>query len=99
MYLYIVAVEVVASFINADKRIKGLQIGDHEIKVLNFADNTTIFLRDFTYLDRIQVILKLHEDASSSKTNFLKGQASAKCLLKYLKLTLATILNSSKWEQ
>ena len=49
MYLYIIAAEVVASFINADKRIKGLQIGDHEIKVLNFADNATIFLRDFTY--------------------------------------------------
>ena len=95
MYLYIIAVEVVASFINADKRIKGLQIGDHEIKVLNFADNTTIFLRDFTYLDRIQVILKLHEDASSSKTNFSKGQASAKFPLKYLKLFLVTLFSKT----
>ena len=46
--LYNVAVEVLANLINADKRIKGLQIGDHEIKTPNFTDNTTIFLRDIT---------------------------------------------------
>ena len=48
---YNIATEVLASFINADKRIKGIQIGDHEIKIVNFADNTTIFLRDITCLD------------------------------------------------
>ena len=46
--LYNVAVEVLANLINADKRIKGLQIGDHEIEIPNFTDNTTIFLRDIT---------------------------------------------------
>ena len=42
--LYNIAAEVLANFINADKRIKGIQTGDHEIKKVNFADNTTIFL-------------------------------------------------------
>ena len=65
MFLYIIAAEVLASFINANKRVKGIQIGDHEIKIVNLADSTTIFLRDINYLDRIQVILKLYEDASS----------------------------------
>ena len=51
-------------------RINGKQIGNREIKIVNFADNTTIFLRDITCLNRIQVILKLYEDASSSKINF-----------------------------
>ena len=61
MLLYIIVAEVLANFINADKRIKGIQIGDHEIKIVNFADNTTIFLRrDITCLKRIQVILKLY---------------------------------------
>ena len=73
MLLYIIAAEVLASFINANKRIKGVQIGGHEIKIVNFADNTIIFLRDITCLDRIQVILKLYEDASSSKINFSKS--------------------------
>ena len=59
--LYNMATEVLANLINADKRIAGIQIGDHEIKIVNFADNTIIFLRDIAYLNRIQVILRLYE--------------------------------------
>ena len=55
--LYNTAAEVLANLINANKRIKGIQIGDHEIKIVNFTDNTTIFLRDVTCLNRVQVIL------------------------------------------
>ena len=63
MQLYIIAIEVLSSFTNTDKMIKEIQIGDHEIKIVNFADNTTIFLRDITCLSKIQVILKLYENA------------------------------------
>ena len=35
-------------------------IGDHEIKVVNFAESTTIFLRDITCASRLQEILKLY---------------------------------------
>ena len=56
MLLYSIAAEVLPNLINADKRIKGIQIGDHEIKIVNFADKTTIFLGDITCLNRIQVI-------------------------------------------
>ena len=59
--LYNTAAEVPANLINADKRIKGIQIGDHEIKIVNFTDNTIIFLRDITCFNRIQVILRLYE--------------------------------------
>ena len=48
MLLYNIATEVLPNLINADKRIKGMQIGDHGIKLVNVADNTTIFLRDIT---------------------------------------------------
>ena len=89
--LYIIATEVVASFINVNKRIKVIQTGDHEIKIVNFADNTTIFLRDTTCLNRIQVILKLYKDASSSKVNFSKSQAPVQFPLKCLYLTLVTL--------
>ena len=61
MLLYNSAAEVLASFINANKRIKGIEIGDHEIKIVNFTNNTTIFLRDITCLNRIEVILRLYE--------------------------------------
>ena len=61
MVLYIIVAYVFANFIDADKRIKGVQIGDHEIKLVNFADDITIFSGDITCLNRIQVILKLYE--------------------------------------
>ena len=57
----VVTTEVLANLINVDKRIKGIQIGDHEIKIVNFTDNTIIFLRDITCLNRIQVILRLYK--------------------------------------
>ena len=88
MLLYIIVGEALANFLNANERIKKIQIGDHDIKIVNFADDTTIFLRDITCFHRIQVILNLYEDASSSKINFSKSQGSAKFPLKYLKLTL-----------
>ena len=93
MLLYIIAVEVLAIFINANKRIKGIQIGDHEIKIVPLADDTTIFLRDITFLNRIHVISKLNEDTFSSKINFSKSHASAQFPLKYLELTLVTLFS------
>ena len=63
MLLCIIAIEVLANFLNTDKMIKGIQIGDHEIKIVNVADDTTIFLRDITCLYIVQVILKLYENA------------------------------------
>ena len=46
--LYIVAAEVFGIFIDANTRIKTVQIGDHKIKIVNFADDFTIFLRTLT---------------------------------------------------
>ena len=65
MMFYIIVAYVSANFIDADNRIKGIQIGDHEIKLVNFADEITFFLGYITCLNRIQVILKLFEEASS----------------------------------
>ena len=59
--LYNIAAEVFSNLVNADKMIKRIQIGGHEIKIVTFNDNTTIFLRDITCLNRIKAILKLYE--------------------------------------
>ena len=56
MVLYIIVAYVFANFIDVDKRIKGIQIGDHEIKLVNFADKITFFLADITCLNRIHMI-------------------------------------------
>ena len=75
LVLCIMAAEVLANFIDADKRMRQVQIRDHEMKLVNFSDDITIFLGDITFFNRIQVILKLYEEDSSSKINFSKSQA------------------------
>ena len=59
MLLYNIVAEVLANLINANKKIEGIQIGNHDIKIVNIADNTTIFLRGITCL----LILKPYENA------------------------------------
>ena len=57
MVLYITVAYVFADFIDADKRIKKIQIGDHEtIKLVYFPDEITFFLADTTCLNRIHMI-------------------------------------------
>ena len=70
--LYIISAKVLAVFTDASTRIKRVQVRDYQKKILNFADDTTIFYRDIKYLTRIQSILKLWEKSSSSKINFSK---------------------------
>ena len=60
--------------INAETRIKGIQIGDHEIKIVNLADDTIISLRDFSYPTKIELILKLYGKVASSKVTFQKSR-------------------------
>ena len=64
MLLHIITIEVLANSIYTDKMIKGIQIGDHEIKIVNFADEITIFLRDNTCLNRMQLIFEVYENAN-----------------------------------
>ena len=73
MLLYIIAAEVLASFINPIKGLK--EYKNSKIKIVSFADNITIFLKEITCLNMIQVTLQLYEDASSSKKNLSKIQA------------------------
>ena len=58
MIFYIVTAELLASFIDANEKIKEIQIGDHDNNIVNFAEDTTMFLRGSTCLGRIQVIKK-----------------------------------------
>ena len=79
MLLCIILAEVLAIFIDANTRIEAIQIGDHEIKIVNFADNTTIFFRDFICLTKIELILKLPPKVSSSKIKFFKKPVLMRC--------------------
>ena len=56
MVLYITVDYIFANFIDANKRIKGMQIGDHEIKLVNYADEITFFLAGIICLNTIHMI-------------------------------------------
>ena len=75
LLLYIIAAKVLPIFIDSDARAKGVQIRDHEMKMLNLVDGTTSLLTDINYLSRIKSILKLYKKVASSKMNFSKTQA------------------------
>ena len=45
--LCIIAAEVLAIFIDADPRIEGIQIGNCDVKTVNFAYDTTDILKRF----------------------------------------------------
>ena len=64
--------ELLAIFIDTDTKNKGIQIGEHEINIVNFAYDTTIFLRDFRCLTNIQLILELSQKSCGPKINFQK---------------------------
>ena len=94
MLLCIIVAEVLVIFIDSNKRIKDIQMGDHKIKIVNFADVTTIFLRDFSCLTKIEFILELFQKAFSSKINFSKSHN-----LWGVEMTngLVTILRQNRW--
>ena len=67
-------------------RLKGVQIGDHEIKILNVPDDTTfLLLRDVNCHTRIQLILihlkKLLAQKQLFKTSGLMGWGLQRILL------------------
>ena len=80
MLLYKIVAEVLVNFINTDNRIKGIQIGDHDLKIVNFTDNTTIFLRDITFLNRIQVVLRTYEKDRLAQRSFFKKAKPLWCI-------------------
>ena len=93
MLLYIIEIEVLASFINTDEMIKGIQIGNLESKIINFADDTTIFLWDITCLIVIWLILNLYKNEKITSSKLVQLSLRGK------KIILNRILISKLWSQ
>lgn len=77
--LGLIVVEAIQIFIDADTKIKDMQTGDYEIRIVNFDDDTTIFLREFTCRTKIELFLKLCEQPSSSKKKKIKKPDLMEC--------------------
>ena len=72
-YLFITVVEILAIKIRNNKDIKGIKIGDIEIKVVQMADDTTSFLKDDNSLKEILVTLEEFRKYAGLKLN--KGKS------------------------
>ena len=54
--LFVIGIEILARAIKNDPAIKGITVGEKEIKVSLYADDTTVFVRD---LDSVVHLLTL----------------------------------------
>ena len=53
--LFVVGIELLARVLKKDHTIKGIKVGQKEIKITQYADNTTVLVRD---LDPVTQLLK-----------------------------------------
>jgi hypothetical protein len=74
-YLFIMVVELLANKIRNNNDIKGIVIGDTEIKLVQMADDTTTFIQDENSLENILKILHTFEQYAGLKLNKSKTEA------------------------
>ena len=70
--LFVIAIEVLAQKIRRSKMIKGIEIeynGSQEIKLSQYADDTTALLSDNEYIMQLFELLGLFERCSGLKIN------------------------------
>ena len=77
-YIFILAVELLAISIRGDKNIKGLNVQGKEIKISQFADDTTCFLNDINSVKSLIQVFDEFKICAGLKVNVDKTKA--KCL-------------------
>ena len=71
-FLYVLVAEAFSNSIRRNKKIKGINIEGIEIKVTQYADDTTLTLCNSTSIDESFVVIKEFEKASGAKINIDK---------------------------
>jgi hypothetical protein len=74
-YLFIMVVELLANKIRNTKGIKGIKIGQNEIKIIQMADDTTIFVEDNESLKKVLNIIAIFQMFAGLKLNKEKTEA------------------------
>jgi hypothetical protein len=73
--LFIILVQVLHHMLHKNKDIHGIRVGDKEIKILQMADDTTIFTTNLDDIPKILTTLKEFYEISGLKTNIDKTVA------------------------
>lgn len=74
-YLFVLAMEVITSCLLNNKSIHGVTVGENEFKVVHYADDTTVILKDETSLHHLLEQMKYFENISGLKINNSKTKA------------------------
>ena len=68
-YLFVLAIEILTLQIRNDDKIKGIKLGQSEIKQVLYADDITLFLQDKESIERVQQVFEAFEKISGLKVN------------------------------
>ena len=69
-YLFILVMQIFSSIIKFDKEIKGISVGNTEIKMVLFADDSTFFLHNWESLERLERHLSVISLYTSLAVNY-----------------------------
>ena len=72
--LYVIIAEVLGNQIRSNNDIKGIVINDVEQKILQYADDTQIFLTNDTSITEVFRQLEYYEEATGAKVNIQKTE-------------------------
>ena len=73
--LFVSAVEILSIAIRASREIKGIQIANREIKLSQYADDTTVFCRDIFSLGKLLDLVSTFGNCSGLELNVAKSEA------------------------
>ena len=73
--LFVLAVEILSTSIRASKDVEGIQVRNEEIKLSQYADDTTAFCKDELSLENLLDLLELYGDCSGLRLNQSKSEA------------------------
>ena len=72
--LYVVIAEVLRNLIRSNKDINGITINNIEQKVLQYADDTQVIVKNDKSINEVFQQLRLFEDATGAKVNVQKTE-------------------------
>ena len=71
--LFVLAIELLGNAIRQSQSISGIKIGPNEIKLSQYADDTTVFVSDIKSAENLVNLLKLSSECSGLKVNSSKS--------------------------
>ena len=72
--LFVISIEILARAIKNDTAIKSINVGEKEIKVSLYADDTTVFVRDLDSVDHLLTLLDNFKNLSGLEINTTKSE-------------------------